>query len=211
MSIKQIIDLNNAAAFFLSSGDVSASLNTLKKAMATVSVHEQAADAAMDMEVDVNYTVETGICQSLEIASLEDRYFYLFNRAPILDSSSDLAFANAALLFNMALTVHQRGLQVGEFKTLSKALRLYGLAIQLATLLGPRGSILVMAALNNEASIYYCFGDYQTSHECLKLVPDAASTALSAIESQSPVDQAAMEEILLNVSIIQAPTIAACA
>ena len=205
MSVQQIISFNNAAASCLASGDASSSLKTLKKAMAAISEHEEAGDMEMD------YSMESSMCSSVEITSMEDPSFYIFNRALLLDASTDMAFANAALLFNMALTVHQRGLQPGESDKLAKALRLYNLAIQLATTLGLRAGMLVTASLNNQASIHFSLGEYSSSQEYLKLVPDAANAALSAAQPQSLVDQAAMEEIFLNVSIIQTPTAAPCA
>lgn len=207
MSIQQIIDLNNAGVSQLASGDASTCVKALKSAIVTMRTIEE----TIGMDVDMDPTKDSA-CPTVKIANMEDPCFYIYNRALLLEASTDMPSVNITILFNMALTYHQRGLAKCELANLQKAVRLYELAIQLADAIGPKSGFVAMAALNNQASIYFCMANYDAAREHLERISEAAAVLLSPEQSAlSRADQNAMEEIFLNVAIMQPPTAAASA
>jgi len=140
-------------------------------------------------------------------------------------SEVDLSFYSAVIIFNMALTYHQTGLQQGDSPLLlQNALQLYDHCRQiLNTILSPPGDdtdMLKLVTLNNQAQIHYvCMQSFSTVapllEEIRKLCPvlllnNSGCTA----QSQSPqcnkfYSVKTMKEISMNALLVTGPPTAA--
>jgi len=207
--------LNNAGASLLAANDPSKAVKALKNALVVMeglSKEESSEDFVMSDATAAKYDH----CLSLKVPSLEDTFF-IFNRAILLDAASidiDLAFSNAAILFNLALTFHMGGKARCQAPKLQRAVHLYGLSIKLLDAMPVCGasSALALAALNNQAQIQSDLFQFEASQECLEQVrellqyipmPEPAtaqdSTFLPLVTGED------MDEIYLNVAISAFP------
>jgi hypothetical protein len=150
----------------------------------------------------------------VEVPGLEDTFF-VFNRALVLDSSPfngvGLAFANAAILFNLALTFHQRGRTFCEAVKLQRAMHLYELAASLIVDVSSPQGALVIAALNNQAHIHRELCQFKEACDVLEEVCDLAEHVPNSSSSDA-FGAELFGEIFLNVTISsQIPCTAASA
>ncbi|CAB9508039.1 expressed unknown protein [Seminavis robusta] len=200
--IQQIVNMNNSGVSFLAAGD---SLNALKSFKSALVLMGRAGEDDDFMRAD---TIVFG--PSVQVVGLEDPYFYVYNQALLLDASAtDLTWANSCVLFNLALAFHHKGLTSCDATKLQKALRMYDLTAQLIFEADPSATALAIAALNNQASVFYSLGDYPRAQERLDSVRQAAD--LLPASSASPLEPVCLDEIFLNVAIVRPPAMAPCA
>lgn len=218
--LQEIARLNNEGARYLASNVANDGVKALKSALVIMGGIADTVDMMMDCESESQKSNDC--CPSLEVPGLED-VFFIYNRAVLLDPSetSDLSATNAIILFNLALAFHQRGLLCGQEAKLGKAVHLYDLCTKLvydvSSSLGP----LILAALNNQAQIYYSMGDYAKVEEQLQVIRSVAEYVTMPRENtrsssntnvnKPAFEQRHFEEIYLNVAITQPPTTAASA
>jgi len=207
MSLQSIVDLNNNSVAHLAAGNA----NSAMKALTSAIVAMRETQESIEVDVAVELLTQGRKTPSVEISQLQDPIFYVYNKAPLLDTSDDIASANAVLLFNMALTLHRWGLECSQTDKLRKSFRLYGLAYQIAATLGASPSIISIACLNNQAAICYSMTEYDAARELLDSIPEAADVAMDSLEPLSLDAQEGLDEICLNVTIMPRPTAAASA
>lgn len=203
---------NNAGAAFLASNDGGSAVQMLKKAlviMERLSREEESEDLIMTQAPK-----EAMHYPFVEVPGLEDTFF-VFNRALVLDSSPsdgvDLAFANAAILFNLALAFHQRGRTFCQATKLQRAIHLYELAARLVADVSSTQGALAIAALNNQAHIHRELCEFKEA--CIVL--EEVCVLAEHVPNSSSSDAFGAElfgEIFLNVTMSsQIPSTAASA
>jgi hypothetical protein len=209
-SLREISRLNNDGARYLASNLAGEAVKALKGALMIMGKIANDDDDMMEDSEDN----EINDCPSLDVPGL-DGSFFIYNRALFLEvqpSGVDLTATNAVILFNLALAFHQRGLTCGHQAKLSKALHLYDLCTKLIGDISSRLGPLALAALNNQAQIYYSICDYARTEEMLSNIRSVAEyVPMPSPSGKSAFEERHFEEIYLNVAITQTPTTAASA
>ena len=148
---------------------------------------------------------------SKRASSLSDSFIYskpfFFNPAATL-AEEDIAPYGGVILFNLALTYHERSRTVGE-SALRLALRLYEKCLSLlkhATTFDC--SNVIIAALNNQAQIFEELLDYQRAGLRFKLLADFLKEDDVRKDTLEPDD---LQDIFLNISFFKFATCAAVA
>jgi len=128
-------------------------------------------------------------------------------------SSVCLALSSAAILFNMGLMYHVKGLETFDNAKLEKALRLYTTCLSLMN--APDwvhrrdAKLLLVAALNNQVHIYSHLGQVetgkQTHAELCNLLPH-----LNELRAWSG-DSRVLDEVILNMTLMTMETNTAAA
>jgi len=214
-AIQNVAELNRNGVFYLANGDASSALKTFKQALVQMGAVVNSGDQLPMVE----QSSDAAATASVEVTGLKDTYLYIFNRAFLLSSEmcvEDLTWANACLVFNLALAFQQRGMMRGEADKLQKAHRIYEMAAKLAVAAAQQGasnhSILIMAAMNNQAHICYTVGHYEQSRAHLMRIPQFAQIdATAAFATKGAFKPEDLDEIFLNVAIMQPPSTAATA
>ena len=204
--LDQIAQLNKIGVLSLASGSEGEALKAFKQALVTMGQLTQ------HPESEVHFMSKVQTCTTQPLQGLNSS-FYLYNKAFVFEGNLqlDIAYANALILFNLAITFHQRGISQRDESKLRRALSLYDLSIQLISELSPYSGALLVAALNNSAQIQYGLGDYQGACETLELLEnEAVHLPLSAC-SQDVLGEEQIEQIFLNIALTMPPTVAASA
>jgi len=236
--LQEVTHLNATGVQALIKGDGGNALRAFKGALAIMD--RVAQDPSYDDDLFEN---TEQFCISQPIVGLQEcnhgnvsndnvnNTFFLYGKAIVFHASAkmDIRFANAALLFNLALTFHQGGLMASsrmghQQAKLQKAVSLYNLSIQViqddAAHASPAASAIFMAALNNSAHIQYEMCDYEASTATLKMLEWEAYQQVSSVvqEQQQPsycssklLENEDMDQLLLNVVCVKRPSTAASA
>lgn len=208
--LQQVADLNLTGANLLAKNDAGSAVKAFKAAL------EIMQRLAMEPEVSEQMILSNKeqLCSAVELP-LWCNTFYIFNKALIFNVSQqiDLGFCNAAIMFNLALALHQYGLKCNKEDKLRKAIHIYSLCCKLV---GDDKTVssgfLLLSCMNNKAQIQYNLAEYaQARHgldelrACADLV--VAKSVGSANES-SPFQPQVLDEMFLNVTLTEPPTTA---
>lgn len=218
--IQEACRLNNIGAMHLSCQDAGTAVKAFKTALAImeeVASDESSANLCCQSQ---DMMPATAGCPSVVVPGLEDDFF-IYNRALLLDASIvnsaaniDLPFANAIILFNLALTFQQRGKACGDTAKLQKAVYLYQVASKLITNMASTCSgALALAALNNRAQILYSMGEYAQARSLLDEMSSLVKIVPSPVDdghgnANSTFARYHFDEFFLNATTAQAPTAA---
>jgi tetratricopeptide (TPR) repeat protein len=207
--IQEACRLNNLGVMHLSHQDAASAVKAFKTSLSIMEGVAGKADSADMCSSTANKCLS---CPSAVIAGLEDSFF-IYNRALLLDpafAQTDLAFANAVILFNLALTFHQRGKALGQLPKLQKALYLYDVSTKLIADMSSSAGALSLAALNNQAQILFALGEYSRGRELLDRVQSLAEQVPTPAEddASSTFARYHFDEMYLNVTVSQPPTTA---
>lgn len=193
---------NSEGVACLASGDA---LNAVKSFRAALSIMEEVAQCVESVELAHS---QAHNCPSVEIA-LDDPVMFIYNRAIVLDGSceTDLAFANAVILFNLGLTFHQRGKLRNDASKLQKAVYLYGVSSKLITNTASSSGALVLAALNNQAQILFSLGDYVNAKDTLEQMRSIAHSVPVPTDDRkcNTFARYHFDEFFLNVAVTEPP------
>jgi hypothetical protein len=204
--LHHIAHLNKVGVSHLASGCGGEALKAFKEALVIM----RKATEHPDSEELFMSKVQT--CSTQDINGL-DSSFYLYNNAFLFEATAglDIAFANAIVLFNLAIAFHQRGMSTGEEPKLRRALSLYDLSTQLISEVTPYSGALLMAALNNAAQIQFGLADYQGACETLAMLQSEATHLPLSECSPDILGEEHLDQIFLNVALTKPPTAAASA
>ena len=152
------------------------------------------------------------------VLGLENEGFYVCNSALLYNfqdfiiNDATIAMCCHSTMFNMALTLHQRGIELGVRSSLLSAGRLYEQCLKISSDLAETNGdahVIKMATLNNVAQLHYSLGDYTSAIETLEavraLLPDTDVT------SPAMTNMLQMDDLFLNILVTSAPTTAPCA
>lgn len=156
------------------------------------------------------------------VPGFDQNDYYVCNNALLFNVPAEQQVMDAAAvancchasMFNLALTLHQRGVLTGSQKNLAAAGRLYEQCLRLsADLEGPAGeiNILAMASLNNAAQIYYSLGDFDLAVERLESVRRLVSTTDLTECDAGLATVLQLDDVILNVLVTCKPSTAPCA
>ena len=247
MMLQQAFDLNTQGIFSLASGKAGrTSIVAIKQAM-------QAMDALFDDEVGFPRDMVKGTapeeeptilrCRAVSVPALQDDQFFIFNYAFLFApttnatttrgsrlSPTDMAYGSAVLTFNMALTYHRLGMQMGSSRKLRTACLLYGKVVEMAsvaavesqpshthespsTVIGSDLYFLHLVALNNAAQIQYRSASFLACDELLSHVRYMLQELFEQPESDyerlmSVLPAGALDEIKLNTVVCNIPSTA---
>jgi tetratricopeptide (TPR) repeat protein len=205
--LNEISHLNKVGASYLAVGDGGKAMKAFKGALVIMS------DIAQDPAAGELFACSHQHCTSVDIPGLDGDSFFVYNKALLFESSDqiDLSFTNAILLFNMALTFHQRGRVANEESKLRKSQSLYKLSSELVPEISSCSGALLLAALNNQTHIHFELGDYEQFGATLKIMEKEASEICPAECSSSPFTQEHFDQFYLNIAVTRPPSAAPCA
>jgi hypothetical protein len=203
---------NNAGAAFLASNDGGSAVQMLKNAL--VIMERLSRDEDSEDLIMIQAPKEAIHYPFVEVPGMDDTFF-VYNRALVLDSSPsngvDLAFANAAILFNLALAFHQRGMTSCQAAKLRRAIPLYELAVRLVADVSSAQGALAIAALNNQAHIHRELCEFNEACLVLNQVCELAEHVPNS-SSADAFGAELFDDIFLNVTMSsQIPSTAASA
>ncbi|CAB9515917.1 expressed unknown protein [Seminavis robusta] len=222
--VNQAALLNAEGSHALTLGDAMAAHYKLKQALQVLS---QATDSCIQQAPVIK---EEGwyrsIVSSAVVPGLNETSqggdFYVCNNAllfhfldeDVIDSAA-VAICCHCVMFNMALTLHQRGMLTGTERNFVSAGRLYEQCLRLSAEI--EGSvddlnIMAIAIWNNLAQLHYMLGDYDMAIENLKTVQGFVSdTDLEECVSPGLAHAVKLDNVILNVLVTSRPTTAPCA
>lgn len=129
--------------------------------------------------------------------------------------SETIAILCHCTMFNLALTLHQRGISVGARNALLSAGRMYEQCLKLiAELAEPAedNNVIKMVILNNVAQLQYSLGEFEAAVESLQAVRDLLpETNIDDCVSPANTSILQMDDLFLNILVTAAPTTAPCA
>lgn len=205
--LHEIAHQNKVGVSYLAVGDGGNAVKAFKAALVTMS------GIAQDPSTETLFLSKNHKCTAVDIPGLEKDSFYAFSKALVFEPSSeiDLSFTNAILLFNMALTFHQRGSYAGETSKLCKAQSLYKLSCDLINEISSCSGALLLAAMNNQAQIHFELGNYAQAIDVLGAMGREANEICLAESPSSPFTQEHFDQFYLNIAVTRPPIAAACA
>lgn len=175
--LSQICELNAQGVLALASGKAGkSSVTLLRQAMLCM---DQLCAVAPDGALSSQPSVPL---RTIPLPIFQDEHFYIFNHAFVLDmpaqqqlSSVNMAYCCAVLTFNMALTYHQIGRELGDSRKLRAACHLYGNCVEMTGSVqgvpppsaGDKLFLLQMMAMNNASQIQYSLAKFAESHHLL--------------------------------------------
>jgi hypothetical protein len=218
-SIKFACSLNNQGVNLLISGDSSSAMKSLQSARKLLkkAVNEvETTTSCIGMTLS-NEEETLPFCESpAAIPGLEGMEFYFYNHGIMITDTTNgegkemLSLYYAIVLFNLALASHHEG-RLGREESLKKAALLYSMTVQLLTRCampdGISATMLTMFALNNKAHIHYDMCEYVRSVGCM----DAISNIISTQGLHSTLNSEDAEGLMLNVMLLNVPTVARAA
>ena len=226
MNCKQLVCqacmMNTAGVHALASGNAPVAHQSFRQALETLSCaadlrgRESGPVEGVDSAKSNNWQA-TGLSHC-PVPGLVNEGFYICNSA-LLYNIQDISIDDATIamcchstMFNMALTLHQRGIAVGARSSLLSAGRLYEQCLKIsADLPGPPedANVIKMATLNNIAQLHCSLSDYKSAVETL----DAVRALLQETDVTSPAltNILQMDDLFLNILVTSAPTTAPCA
>ena len=221
--------LNNNGVDYLFANDECAAIRTFKQALSIMEFISNDDSSEQLILPEANHAIG---CPWVEIPALQDSAFFIYNRAILFEPPSsssrevDLLFANAAIMFNLALTYHHYGQKCHQVPLLRRAGFMYGRVIQLVAYIAHSAnnptsitSALAVVAMNNQAQILHCdlVCEYSNCRALLErvrvlseritsLLPEGPQATSSV--SAELFDKRQFDEIYLNVALVRAPTAA---
>lgn len=208
-NLQEAARLNYSGASLLASNNAAGAIKVFKAALQIMQVLTTAPEAS---EEAIRSNKEQR-CSAFELSGFVD-CFYVFDKALLFDVSQhvDLGFANAIIMFNMALCFHQHGLRLSQETKLRKALNIYELCIQLiANDKTVSSGSLLLAAMNNQAHVHYALSDYHQARQGLDQLQICAESiiCMSGTQTESSAFSARdFDEFFLNIALTQPPTVA---
>jgi hypothetical protein len=214
-SINYACSLNNHGVNLILSGESSRATNVFQSALSLLTApHEVETTSCTEMNVSCNDASLPFRVSTSTVSGLQSLHCYVYNHGLMISDSvngdtTDEAVSHyiAIVLFNSALTSHSEGTALGREKSLMKASELYSLVAQLLdewTMPDDKfTSILTLLALNNKAQLHYDQCDFVQSIDCMqkiKKIMFSVSGLYAALNHKN------LEQILLNVILIIAPT-----
>lgn len=193
--MEEVSRLNNVGAALLHSGETNRAMTILRNALLLLS------DGNLDGTASESFCSTNRLCASLKIPS-HDESFYIYSNVLLLETSPfmDLEFTAACILFNMALAVHQNGMEQGQKKFLRRALFIYDLCLRHIHEMDGNALALGLCALNNQARLYYELGEFERFDEVLNALHDSLGPLMTMnnVNEESPFKPSDFEEMLLN-------------
>lgn len=215
-TLQQALCLNNNGVAYLAQGDAASALRSLARSLTII--NEFVARSEAGLETGNPIGVPCPMMPYRLPMFPQSELFYVHNQAMVLRSPDDpqwlqdcdVCSTTAVVLFNMALAFHCDAMSGNEAR-LRKASFMY----EECTKLLEEGNdfalvhlnVLLLAAANNQAALYYQLQDYEQTVNYLKAARDAYVPIATAIDGEKFVD-----EILLNFTTLSMrPTVAASA
>jgi hypothetical protein len=221
-SIEYACGLNNQGVDLLISGDSSSAMKSFQSALnvlkeATINTVETTSCSGMTL---LNEEATLPFCESpTAVPGLEGMEIYFFDHGIMItdttngESKEMLCLYSAIVLFNFSLTHHREG-RLGREKSLKKAALLYSMAVLLlngaTTMVSGdlSASVLTLFALNNKAQIHINQCEYIQSVYCM----EAISKIMGSNQGlHSALSRKNVEGLLLNVMLLNVPTVAQAA
>lgn len=200
----------------LASNDHGNGVKFLKKAL--VIMESICRDDGNDDVILVNPTQPSTHQPFVEIPGMGHDTFFVFNRALVLKPAAklllntDLVFLNAVIIFNLALSFHQRGHVPGQESKLRKALQLYSVVVKLIEdIPTPTHGAFLAVVMNNQTHIHRELCDFQMAYAVLEDIQMLTEYIPSTVDSATSAFSVALfDEIYLNVTLwCRMPTTAA--
>jgi hypothetical protein len=219
-SINYACSLNNHGVDLLLSGESSRAMNVFQSAFSLLkAAHEVETASCTEMNVSCNDASLPFRVSTSTVSGLQSLH-YVYNHGLMISDSGNgdttdeaVSLYIAIVLFNSALTSHSEGTALGREKSLMKASELYSLVAQLLTEWTMPDdkftSILTLLALNNKAQIHYDQCDFVQSIDCMQQISKIMGSVSSGL--YAALNHKNLEQILLNVILIIAPTGASAA
>ena len=223
--IKQASKMNSAGVHALSLGNAQTAYQSFRQALQALS----SAAALCDQEVRFMNCDESKTCSAWQatclssciIPGLEDEGNYICDNALVYNiqgksmNSDSIAICCHYTMFNLALTLHQRGISVGSQSNLLSAGRMYEQCLKLgADLPGSfeDNNVIKMAVLNNVAQLQYSLGQFEAAVETLQTIRALLQeTNLEECVSPAITSFLRLDDLFLNILVTAAPTTAPCA
>jgi tetratricopeptide (TPR) repeat protein len=221
--VNQAALLNAEGVHALTLGDAVVAHLTFAKALHALSNAAQFCSRATDDEEKDWYKAIVSACDVPGLnGNIEVGGFYVCNNALLFDllegqaiDSAIVAICCHCTMFNMALSLHQRGMLAGTRRHFISAARLYEQCLRLSDAIdGPVDdvNILVMSTWNNLAHLQAMLGDFDKALENLQTVQHlVCDTDVERCASPGLARSLQIDDVILNVLVTRRPTAAACA
>lgn len=173
-----------------------------------------------------NSSISTSVFTPVAVPNIRDERFFVYNCALLFStreedrpiSQMDITLFSAAAIFNIALTYHQRAMQVKSEKLFRTSSRMYGQAMQIMNSLATYSSLVAdvnalrVIIMNNKSQILFELEDFEKAEQTLEDIRKL-SRYLSSNDSNttSILQEGAYDEITLNVLTTAPPSTAPCA
>jgi hypothetical protein len=219
-SIKYACSLNNQGVGLLVAGESSRAMKVFQSAVSLLKKASDEADITSCTEMKISCDdASLPFCESTStVSGLQGLNCYVYDHGIMIsdnanrDTDDTMSFYIAIVLFNSALASHSEGTALGREKSLTKASALYSFVVQLLTrcpmMEDTPTTILTLLALNNKAQIHFDQCEYVQSVDCMK----AISKIMGSVRGlHSALNPEAVHGILLNVMLLDTPTVAQAA
>ena len=219
--------MNTAGVHALSLGNAPAAHNSFRQALQTLSsaaaaIGNEGAASSISIDEPKNCSGWQATClSSCIVPGFEKEDYYICNNALVYDiqgkgvNSHSIALCCHCTMFNLALTLHQRGISMGSQNNLLSAGRMYEQCLKLgADLPGSfeDNNVIKMAVLNNVAQLQYSLGQFEAAVETLQTIRALLQeTNLEECVSPAITSFLRLDDLFLNILVTAAPTTAPCA
>jgi tetratricopeptide (TPR) repeat protein len=227
--LHQACALNNMGSTLIASGQISEGIGALQRALlgikqATLSSENNIANTDLkDGEASNNrsplYNITESHQDTVSDLNQSQSQNFVYSRSFELDlmdskilDDSMISLCSATVLFNLALSYHQQGLQ-GKGTLLQKALLFYQLSLQVLALEPvlqeePAALILIIVALNNKANCHCELCDYDQYLVTIEEMADMLYGNWSEVEETLQSDVVQALELNSAEMFKQPPTVA---
>jgi tetratricopeptide (TPR) repeat protein len=205
--------LNNQGVVALIQGDDDFAIESMTKAIKLMK--KELAKPATAL-TDFTSSEDGPELRTVEIPDMEssDENYEVFNQAIHVpcnsrdESDLDIHVYSAAVIFNLALAHHRKGMNGNEVYRV-KALRLYSMVLQIiddSLISFQTAATVKLATINNLAQIQVSRGNYEDAEEVLKHLYGVLHAATESVLASPQV-----QGLLMNVLMFRAPSVAAAA
>jgi hypothetical protein len=211
-NIREAARLNHLGTSLLANNDASGALAAFREAIVIMEATSRTEEAFVALR-----SPQEKVCWALEMPDLDSvGAFFVYNKPLVFEGSPqvvDLAFFNAVIIYNLALTFHLAASRRGDASKFKKAINFYHLCYDLiASDDTASAGALLIAARNNATHASLQLGEYENFREGLKsLEKDVGRLSARGESIVAFFDASHLQEFFLNITLDQEPIAAATA